>query len=169
MANPFLAGQRLTAGQLNDATEKTLKSIEMGQAGTLAVTAGTTELNVPKLALGPAALVNGGLYHWDVRMTLQMSVGTDEFDMIIRRNTALTGPVVSDWVIYRSNNTAGFLFVTWDDFPSAALDPAVNYFTSFQRLSGTGTLTVFGQLSGTNRSGEALRRTGYSSEYALVP
>jgi hypothetical protein len=168
LPGPFLAGQRVTAGQLNDATQKTLKSIEVGISGVIATTSGTTELNVSQLALGPVDLVFGGLYQWFPRVTVQFSVGTDEYKMIIRRDTALTGPIVTDWVIYGPRHTGGYLFSSWDDFESSAVDPGVNYFVSFQRVLGTGTLTIYGQIDSTNRTGLKLARTGYSSEFQIV-
>lgn len=169
LPGPFLAGQRLTAGQLNDATQKTLKTIEVGTAGVIGTTSGATELNIPQLAIGPVDLVAGALYRFDVRMTLQyVTAANQEYNMIIRRNTALTGPIVSDWVIYPAVGLAGFQFVAWDEFTSPINDPAVQFFTSFQRLNGVNTMQIYGQLSGTNRSTMSLKRTGYSSECQVV-
>lgn len=133
MAGPFLAGQRLTAGQLNDATQKTLTSVEVGVAGALATGIGATEVNIPKLALGPVALVAGGLYHFDARVTLQQTVATDGFMMRLRRDTALTGTVVAEWLIYAVAATSGNVFFAWDDFISTIAEPTVNYFVSFKR------------------------------------
>lgn len=169
MGNPFLAGQRLTAGQLNDATEKTLKSIEVGQAGVLAVTSGTTELNIPKMAVGPVALVAGGLYRWDVRMTLQATVVSDTYQFRIRRDTPLTGTVVTDWAIQSANTLNVTTFASWDSMVSSVLDPAVTYYCSLMRSSGTGTLTLYGQTSTTERTGIKLARDGYAAEFSVVP
>lgn len=168
MGNPFLAGQRLTAGQLNDATEKTLSSIEVGTAGSIGTTSGTTELNIAKLQLGPVALVAGGLYRWDARLTLQASVTTDTFEMRIRRDTAVTGTLITSMQIQAPNNLGVTTFVGWDSFISSVVDPAVTYFTSLVRTSGTGTLNIFGQTSTTQRTGIKLARDGYSSEYTVV-
>lgn len=168
LPGPFLAGQKLTAGQLNDATQKTLKSVEIGTAGIIATTSGTTELNIAQLAIGPVDLVAGGLYSWTPKLVLQNSVGSDEFNLIIRRDTPLTGALVSDWVIYRPGHTGGYWFSVPDDFTSAVDDPGVNFYVSLQRLNGTGTLSLYGQLSSTNRSGLKLVRTGYSSELQVV-
>lgn len=169
MADPFLAGQRVTAGQLNEATRKVVKSIELGVAGIVATTSGTTELNIPKLAVGPVDLVAGALYQWNVRQTLQyVTANTQEYNMIIRKNTALTGTIISDWVIYNQVNTAGFLFTSWDQFTQSTNESAVTFYVSFQRLNGSNTMNIYGQLSGTNRSGISLSRAGYSSDFAIV-
>lgn len=164
---PFLAGQRLTAGQLNDATQKTILSVEVGNSGTLYTTSSTTELNMPKFAMSGLQLVNGGLYELAVHLFLQNSVGTDTYNLIVRHTTALSGALVTDWVIPAPAKTTQYDFSTWDDIVSAA-DVTRNYFFSVQRLSGTGTLSVLGQGSSTNRPGVKLMRTGYSSEYSLV-
>lgn len=169
LPGPFLAGQKLTAGQLNDATQKTIKTIEVGTAGVIGTTSGTTELNVPLLSMGPIDLVAGGLYRFSVRMTLQyVNAANQEYNMIIRRDTALTGPIISDWVIYPAVGLAGFQFVAWDDFVSPVDDSGVMFYTSFQRLNGSDTMQIYGQLSGTNRSTISLERVGYSSEHQVV-
>lgn len=165
---PFLAGQRLTAGQLNDAVEKTLDSAEVGVAGSIAVTSGTTELNIPQMAIGPVALVAGGLYRWDIRLTLQASVTTDTFRFRIRRDTALTGTVVTDWSLPAANTLGVTAFSSWDNFISSVADPTVSYFVSLTRTSGSGTLTLFGQTSTTERTGIKLARDGYSAQFRVV-
>lgn len=165
---PFLAGQRLAAGQLNDAVEKTLDSVEVGVAGAIATTAGTTELNITQMAIGPVALVAGGLYRWDIRLTLQATVATDTYRFRIRRDTALTGTVVTDWSIPAANTTGVTAFVSWDNYISSVVDPAVSYFASLTRTTGTGTLTLYGQTSTTERTGIKLARDGYSAQFRVV-
>lgn len=164
---PFLSGQILTAGALNDATQKTIKSIEVGVAGTLYTTSGTTELNLPRFAMSSLQLVNGGLYELMTHLELQNSVATDRYNLILRHTTALTGTLVSDWVIPAAVGTTQYVYVNWDDIISAA-DQTLNYFLSVQRLAGAGTLSVLGQGSSTNRPGIKLMRSGYSSEYQVV-
>lgn len=169
LPGPFLAGQRLTAGQLNDATQKTITSQEIGIAGSVATTSGTTQLNVSQLALTPVDLVNGALYSWGVRLILTNTVATDEFSFKIRRDTPLTGTIISEWIIYRPNqNAGGYFFVNWDDWAASADETAVQFYCSVQRVTGTGTMSVFGQLGATNRTGVALRRVGYASELVVV-
>lgn len=168
LPGPFLAGQRLTAGQLNDATQKTLRSIEVSAAGSIGVTSGTTELNLAKLALGPVPQVNGGLYHFDLSLTCQNSVASDEYHFFLRRDTALTGTLITTFILFATSVTSGRAFVGWDDVTAAA-DENVQYYLSVKRVVGSGTLTVYGQLSSTNRSSLKISRAGYSSEFALVP
>jgi len=169
LPGPFLAGQRLTAGQLNDATQKTIKTIELGIGGIVATTSGTTELNVPELAIGPVDLVAGGLYRFDVRQTLQYTTNANqEYNMIIRRDTPLTGTIVSDWVIYAAASLGGFQFCVWDEWIASSNESGVQFYTSFQRLNGSNTMQIYGQLSGTNRSTLSLKRVGYSSEFQVI-
>lgn len=165
---PFLAGQRLAAGALNDAVEKMLDSATVGIAGSLAVTSGTTELNISQLALGPVAVNTANLYKLAVRMIGQQSVALDEFLVRIRRDTALTGALVAEWNVYAPVTTQGFLFTSWSDFVPAVTNPAVQYFFSVVRTSGSGTLTVYGQLSVQNRSGISISRAGYAPQFRIV-
>ena len=166
---PFLAGQRLTAGQLNDATQKTIKTIEVGTSGIIGTTSGTTELNVSKLGFGPCAMVNGGLYTFGVHLILQyVTSAAQEYLCTIRRDTALTGTVIAQWTIYNQASTGGFSFTNWQDVPWSA-DENVNFFMSFQRLTGANTMNIYGQITTIARSGAKVARSGYSSEYSLVP
>lgn len=170
LPGPFLAGQRLTAGQLNDATQKTLQTVQVAQSGIIGTTSGTTELNLPKMAMGPFDLVAGGLYRVDVRLTLQYTTANNqEYNLLIRRDTPLTGTVVVDWVIYPAVNLSGFTFTAWAEFVSTIDDPGVQLYASVQRLNGSNTMQVYGQLSGTNRSTLSTKRVGYSSELVVVP
>ena len=169
LPGPFLAGQRLTAGQLNDATQKTISTIEVGIAGIIATTSGTTQLDIPELTFGPIDLVAGALYRWDVRATLQMNVsGAQEYNWVIRRDTPLTGTAVSDWVVYNQVGTGGFQFVAWDEFIATTDETGVMFYTSVVRLNGANTMNVYGQSSGSNRTTQSLKRVGYSSELTVV-
>jgi hypothetical protein len=168
LPGPFLAGQRLTAGQLNDATQKTLKSISISAAGVINTTAGTTELNIPKLALGPIPQVNGGLYRFEPRLIVQNSVGTDDFELRLRRDTALTGTIVKSWFLYGPQHVGVHHWQIWADIPATVTED-VNYFVSLRRTAGTGTLSLYGQVGSSDASGIAAVRSGYSSEFAVIP
>lgn len=165
---PFLAGQRLTAGQLNDATQKTLDEAEVSIAGALQTTSGTTELDITKLVLGPVDLVAGGLYSLQPQLILSNSVATDEFLFRVRKNTAVTGTLISEMYIWSPNTTLGYSFVTYDDFPSVADDPAVTLYCSLVRIIGTGTCTIYGQFNTLSRTSMKIVRIGYSSALRVV-
>lgn len=165
LPGPFLAGQRLTAGQLNDATQKTLDSVQVGTAGVVVGGIGATETNVAQMRLGPVDLVAGGLYYFDVSLIFQQTVTTDEFTMRIRRDTALTGTLVSEWGLYVALTTAGTRRSLWKDFTSSVADPAVQFFCSFIRTAGTGTVSIYGSLGSVNKTSVAIRRDGYASEF----
>lgn len=171
LPGPFLAGQRLTAGQLNDATQKTLDSVSVSVAGGIGTTSGTTELNIPRLALGPVPLVAGGLYRFQIRAILSVTNNLDAFSMIIRRDTALTGTVISEVLLGAKDPTAGYGFTVapWVDMPAVLTEPSVSFFFSLKRnlSTGGGTMTIFGQTAVAARSGTAIVRVGYSSEYRV--
>jgi len=165
---PFLAGQRLTAGQLNDAVEKTLDDASIAVAGGLGTTSGATELNIAKLALGPVSVNTANLYSLQARIICSQSAATDEFLMRIRRDTALTGALVAEFNMYAPGTTNGFLFTSWSDFVPAVNNTAVSYYFSFLRFAGAGTLSVWGQLNTQNRSGTKITRVGYASQFRVV-
>lgn len=165
---PFLAGQRLTAGQLNDAVEKTLDSVDLGVAGTIATTSGTTELNIPQFALGPVSVNTANLYQLAVRLICSQTVASDEFFCRIRRDTPVTGTLVAEWVMYAPAVTTGFLFTSFADFVPAGTNPAINYYLSVARFAGSGVLNVWGQLNNRNRSGDSITRIGYAAQYRVV-
>src|SRR5690606_16888961 len=113
---PFLAGQRVRANQINEAVRRCLQSVEAVISGTIASGIGGTETNITDLAVGPVDLVSGALYRFDLRATLQNSVGTDEFALRIRRDTPVTGPLISEAIAYGPRHTGGYSFVTWREF-----------------------------------------------------
>lgn len=76
--------------------------------------------------------------------------------------------MVSDWVIYNQASTGGFQFVAWDEWTQATDESGVMFYTSLVRLSGSNTMNLYGQLSGSNRTTQSLKRVGYSSEFQVV-
>jgi hypothetical protein len=168
LPGPFLAGQRLKAGALNDATQKTLKSVEISATGALYTTSGTTELNIPRLALSNIPQVNGGLYGFDVRLVVNQTVLVANYSFFIRRDTALTGTIIAEIPLFAPPSLNGELLSTWTDV-AATLNENVNYFASLKQTAGTGTMTLFGQLNTAIRTGIKISRVGYSSEFAVIP
>jgi|SRR5215510_3647822 len=168
LPGPFLAGQRLTAGQLNDATQKTLDEVQVSTPGALQTTSGTTELNITSLQMNPIDLVAGGLYSFEPQLILNNSVATDEFLFRVRRDTPVTGTLVGEMSIWRPNTTLGYSFVTYDDFTSSIDDPAVQFYCSLVRATGTGTCTIHGQFNTLSRTSMKITRIGYSSEFRVV-
>lgn len=172
LPGPFLAGQRLTAGQLNDATQKTIASKDVNIIGTLVSGVTTTETTITQFTLGPFDQVAGALYRVSVRAIIQVDPTTNdaEFRMIMRKNTALTGTIIADWNMWRPPfSGAGFLSLPWADFPSVA-DETVTYYFSVVRFSvaGTTALTVYGHHTSNTPSGVKIERVGYASEYTVV-
>lgn len=172
LPGPFLAGQRLTAGQLNDATQKTLDSVAISASGAMVTTVGATEANIPKYALGPVPLVDGGLYRIWIRGLFTTTVASDSFTIIIRRDTALTGPIIAELAMAPQEDTTGLAFTVTDysDLPSVLDEPAVSFFFSMKRFAGTGTASAQGMLVGrVIQPGSLIERVGYASEYRVVP
>lgn len=169
LPGPFLAGQKLTGGQLNDATQKTITSVDVNVTGAIVSGVNTTETTITQFTLGPFDQVNGALYQVNVRPIIEVTNADSEFRMIMRKNTALTGTVIADWNMWRLPY-AGFaqLRTLWADFPAVA-DESVTYYFSVVRFTGTGDLTVYGHHNASaTPSGVKIERTGYASEYTVV-
>lgn len=170
LPGPFLAGQRLTAGQLNDATQKTLDSVTVTFEGIMVTTVGAAEIDIPRLALGPVPLVAGGLYRFGIRLILTNTVETDEFTCLIRRDTALTGTIVGEVACSPKESALGKAFdtVVWSDLPAIVSESGVNFFFSLKRFAGTGTMSAHGKLtSRVVQPGAHIARVGYSSEFRV--
>lgn len=172
LPGPFLAGQRLTAGQLNDATQKTLASVDanVGSPGTgiLVSGVGATETNITQFVLGPFDQVDGGLYRVNTRVIREQTVATNEFRLIMRKNVPLVGAIVADWNMWGTPDpNLAQLFTGWAHY-SAIANESVTYFFSVVRSSGAGTLTVYGHHTSNTPSGVSIERNGYGSEFQVV-
>lgn len=173
LPGPFLAGQRLTAGQLNDATQKTMASVDVNNSppSTPLVTGvTTTETTITQFTLGPFEQVNGGLYVVDTRVIFEQTVATDEFLLIMRKNTPLTGTIIANWNMWTvPAGGLAQLFTGWADFAAAANESVTYYFSVIRRpASGSGSLKVYGHHTSDTPSGVKIMRSGYASEYAVV-
>jgi hypothetical protein len=94
----------------------------------------------------------------------------DEFLLIMRKNTPLTGTVIANWNMW-STSTDGLaqLFAGWADFLALANESVTYYFSVIRRpASGSGSIKIYGHHTSDTPSGVAIRRNGYSSEYAVV-
>lgn len=170
LPGPFLSGQYVTAGQLNDATQKTIASVDVNILGQIAGPITTTETTITQFTLGPFDQVAGALYQVQMRAIVQQTdVVLTEFFMIMRKDTPLTGTIVANWNMWRPPApNAGFLFLGWADFPAVADEAGVTYYFSAVRSSGAGNLIVYGHHTSDTPSGVKILRTGYASEYAVV-
>lgn len=174
LPGPFLAGQKLTAGQLNDATQKTIQSIDVNIAGTPLVSpVTTTETTITQFTLGPFDQVAGALYRVNVRAIVQQTIATDEFFMIMRKNTPLTGPIVAGWDMFKLILlNSGFWFNGSADIPATVDESGVTYYFSAVRFTGIGSWIVWGQNPGNTNSptpsGVQFTRVGYTSEYTVI-
>lgn len=177
LPGPFLPGQRVTAGQLNDATQKTIASVDVNIDFPIPLVSGvtTTETTVTQFTLGPLDQVAGALYRVDVRANIQQTVATDEFFMIMRKNTPLTGTIVAGWDMFATTKiNGGFWFLGWADFPAIVDEAGVTYYFSVVRVPGifAGSLIVWGHNPNDTRSitpsGVKISRVGYASEYTVV-
>lgn len=126
---------------------KPLVGVLVTSAPNLGVTSGTTELNLPKLALAPAALTvtSGRFYKLCLMIEGNATVASDQFQFQVRYATALSGTVIASWRFQVANVTAfndsKFWSVPWQ-CPST--DTAAKFYISALRTAGSGTFTVTG-------------------------
>jgi hypothetical protein len=170
LPGPFLPGQRLTAGQLNDATQKTMASVDVNIEGVILDNVTTTETTITQLTLGPFDQRTGALYSVETRIIIQQTDASDEFLLIMRKNTPLTGTIIANWNMWRLiENGKGALFHAYADFPGTADESVTYYFSVIRRpASGTGHITIYGHHTSDTPTGAKILRTGYSSEYTVV-
>lgn len=174
LPGPFRPGQWLTAGQLNDATQKTIVSVDVNYNGNISGTINTVETTIDRLTLGPMDQVAGALYKVHTRLIMQVDNDDSEFFIIMRKNTPLTGDIVASWNVWRPPwANFAFLFTGWADFPAVVDEAGVIYYFSMVRsATGTGNGIIWGHHPNVPLSvtptGVKIERTGYASEYSVV-
>lgn len=170
LPGPFLAGQRLTAGQLNDATQKTIAAVDVNIVGELVTGVTTTETTITQFTLGPFDQVAGGLYKVVTRVIFEQTVADDEFLLKMRKNTPLTGTIVANWNMWSPPAPAkGQLFTGWANFPALINESVTYYFSVIRRpASGTGSIKIYGHHTSDTPSGVSVERVGYGSEFTVV-
>jgi hypothetical protein len=142
--NTNISGNITIAG---NGVTKPLAGVLVTSAPNLGVTSGTTELNLAKLALAPAALTvtSGRFYALCLMIEGNASVANDQFQFQVRYGTALSGTSIASWRFQVANVTAfndsKFWSVPWQ-CPST--DAAAKFYISVLRSAGTGTFTVTG-------------------------
>jgi hypothetical protein len=113
-------------------------------AGVINTTSGTTELDIPKLAIENWVVNNGFWYILNLKMSAQASAGGDSYLVRIRKDTALSGTVIAqfEWI----TQVAGFTHSLTQHIPwqAPATDGDADFYVSVQRIAGTGVLAVNG-------------------------
>lgn len=144
MAGPWRAGHLVTAKRLNAALG-TITGRILAQAGTYLTTSGTTELDLPKLAVADYPVVAGRYYKFELRVQGNASVANDQFAFRVRRDTAVSGTELAQ-ARYQVANVTAFtdqrvLIKYWK---ATTTNPALDLFVSVQRTAGSGTLAIHG-------------------------
>lgn len=117
-----------------------------GIAGTLGTavytTSGTTELNLPKLALANVPVVSGRAYVFHLYLYGNPSVANTDFWFRVRTTTAVSGTNILRWNLYGSgaanlDEMAGYV-APW----IATSTGNVSFYLSAAQLTGSGNLNV---------------------------
>lgn len=154
---------RLGAGWVT--TSAQLAGRIAASASSLGVTSGTTELNLPKLAITGARTRNTNVYMLSLTMSATMSAANDSFTVRVRKDTALSGTVLAtwSWITQVASYTHSKTF-TWP-WKATADNASTNFYISIQRAAGTGTMDV----DGTRSAFDVADRGSDSSVWAVVP
>jgi hypothetical protein len=115
--------------------------------GFMATTSGTTELNLPKLAIENYRVTSGFFYTFALSLFynfVTVAAG-DSYSVRIRRDTALSGTVIGLFVIRPATpdtfDDSKTFYLPWR---ATATDVDADFYVSVQRVAGTGTLGING-------------------------
>lgn len=116
------------------------------QAGILFTTPNSSaETDVPKLALSSIPIVNGTLYHFLVRLSIiNPSVVNDDFQVHIRRTTAVTGTEIEKYPNFVKAVNLDHIFELHGFWIADIATGNESFFVSIHRAFGTGVCTVQG-------------------------
>lgn len=116
-------------------------------AGFMATTSGTTELNLPKIAIENYRVTSGFFYTFALSLFYNFAsvVAGDAYAVRIRKDTALSGTVVGLFSIRPASadtfdDTKTF-YLPWR---ATATDVDADFYVSVQRIAGSGTLGING-------------------------
>lgn len=127
--------------------------------GIIATTSGTTELDLPDLAITDATVSTKNLYSFQGTIAINGGGSSTSFLFRWRQTTALTGAVVASF-IYLPNGT-GFNDTKAFDATYRPTAAGVNsYHLSVQRLAGASNLSIYGTESSKFQSHARLTRIG---------
>lgn len=133
------AGLYITGRMIGE--ERWLDGAIVDTTGSLGVTVGAAELDIPNFKVTVPAWQPSKVYMLEVQLSLTFSVATDTFGIRIRRDTALTGTLIAEQFA-GSAVVDGSLFA-WPLRPTSS-ERSVKLFLSVIRAAGTGTCTVNG-------------------------
>lgn len=144
------AGTDTTSGSRATAT---------GGLGFILTTSGTTEANIPQLAVNNAAVSADNLYSFMGNITINGGGGSASFLFRWREKTALTGTHVAGFV-YLPNGTNFDDTKAFDCSFRPSSSRTTSYHLSVQRVAGTQNLSIYGTPGSLAQSHSRLVRIG---------
>lgn len=127
--------------------------------GIIATTSGTTELDIPDLAITNATLAQGNLYSFQGTIAINGGGGSSSFLFRWRARTALTGSVVASF-IYLPNGTGFNDTKVFDATYAPGGSSTTSYHLSVQRVAGAANLSIYGTESSKFQSHARITRLG---------
>ena len=125
--------------------ERIVGGLRVIAAGIITSSSGTTEVNIPRLAMTGKRVASGTYYILHLSLFGQGSVNSDDFSIQVREDTALTGNVIADfrWVV--GNEQVVNSQRSWEGiWKCTATNTNKSFFVSVKRLLGTGQLDIQG-------------------------
>jgi len=127
--------------------ERIVGGVRVLTSGIITSSSGTTEVNVPKLAMTGRRVKSGTYYVLHLSLFGQGSVNADDFSIKVREDTALSGNAIADfrWVV--GQEAVVNAQRTWEGLWKCTADNTnKSFFISVQRLLGTGQLDIQGDV-----------------------
>lgn len=148
---------------------ETLDAVDISLGGTLYTTSGATELDIGRLANVNVGLISGQLYRNDVYLITTRTAAADEFLLRLRQGAPTPGgTLVAEEIIYGEVSTSGQEAIAPLLWSWSSASVTTTLYLSIARNSGSGTMSVFGQLGTRSRPMNILTRLGPSSRYRTI-
>lgn len=143
--------------------------IDTNVPATTQTTVGAAELDLPRLGFPSAQLRANQLFELRLELITTQTTITDEFEFLLRRDTALTGTILGSTISWARVGTAG----QWAPKASIWFKPVTtgvaNLFVSVRRNAGAGTITIFySQFGALVRTTAALMTWGSKHRYRTI-
>lgn len=130
-------------GAAGNETVAGARAINATGIGIIATTSGTTELDIPALAIRNASLAPGNLYSFQGNIGINGGGGSASFLFRWRASTALVGTVVASF-IYLPNGTGFNDTKVFDATYRVGSASTRSYYLSVQRVAGAANMSIYG-------------------------
>lgn len=117
----------------------------ISSAGTIVTTSGTTEANIPNLAIPTIPVLNGAFYTFSLQVYGTYSAASNSFLFRVRETTALSGAVITSAplvTVVAAFDDTKTIVLPWKSTSTTTK----SFFVSVQRIAGAGLVNIVGDL-----------------------